>query len=106
MDFKSIDLNNFQDLSKDEFKNITKNYFWHQIILTYNKSNELFAIIHLGEKVKRKSTNQLILEKLDKIDERLTKVESRLDNVESRLDRIENRMENIESEATRHGWNI
>ena len=34
MDIKNLDLNNAQTLSKDEFKNITKNYSWHQVILT------------------------------------------------------------------------
>ncbi len=99
MDFKSINLNNFQALSKDEFANITKNYSWHQVILACNKSNKLFAIIRLGEKVKKKSTNQLILERLDKIDDILN-------NIESKVDKIDERLNNLESEARKHGWNI
>ncbi len=75
-------------------------------IIVYNNDNTSYIIVHLGEKVKRKSTNQLILEKLDKIDERLIKVKSRLDKVESRLDNIENNVKVLKSEAIKHGWNI
>ena len=85
---------------------ILKDLTWLSSIIVYNNDNTSYVIIHLVEKVKRKSTNQLILEKLDKNDERLTKVESRLDNVESRLDNIENDVKVLKFEARKHGLNI
>ncbi len=99
MENNNIILDQGKKLSKEECNKILKDFTWLGSIIVYNKDNTSYIVIHLGEKVKKKSTNQLILEKLDNL-------ESKVDKIDERLMKVESRLDNIESEAKKHGWNV